>query len=127
MKSFITLCRVVSDFGTNTIIGHLYINGKFFCTTLENLHKAIPIGFYSLKLTYSPRFKRYLPLISVVPNRSGIRIHAGNSSKDSQGCVLVGVRDGYYTLKNSRLTLTHLIDVLFKGDSASFDYQFEIQ
>lgn len=80
MKTYLTLIRSVHSLETNSIVGHLYINGKFFCTTLENLQKRIPKGVYSLSLTYSPKFKRNLPLISAVPHRSGIRIHCGNRS-----------------------------------------------
>lgn len=127
MKTYLTLVRSVQSFETNSVIGHLYINGKFFCTTLENLQKRIPKGVYSLSLTYSPKFKRNLPLISVVPHRSGIRIHSGNRSSDSQGCVLVGLRDDYYTLKDSRLTLASLITALFDGDSKKNVYQFEVK
>ena len=127
MKSYITIVRTVSNNENNSIIGHLYISGKFFCTTLENLQKSIPNGYYTVTLTWSPRFKRNLPLISVVPGRRGIRIHSGNTSRDSQGCILVGLRDDYFTLKDSRLTLQKLIDELFKGDSKSFKYQLEIK
>lgn len=127
MESYLTIVRSVSSFENNSIVGHLYINGKFFCTTLENLQKAIPKGYYTLSLTYSPRFKRNLPLISVVPNRCGIRIHAGNKSSDSQGCVLVGLRNDYFTLKDSRITLNKLIDTLFKGDSSRFTYQLQVK
>lgn len=127
MKTYLTLVRVVQNLQENAIIGHLYINGKFFCTTLENLQKRIPKGVYSLSLTYSPKFKRNLPLISAVPHRSGIRIHSGNRSSDSQGCVLVGIRDDYYTLKDSLLTLLKLISALFDGDSYKNVYQFEVK
>lgn len=127
MRTYITIVRGVISHEQNAIVGHLYINDRFFCTTLENLQKCIPNGFYTLSLTYSPKFKRNLPLISVVPNRSGIRIHSGNSSRDSQGCILVGLRDDFYTIKDSRITLKKLIDELFKGDSADFTYQLEIK
>ena len=127
MKTYITLVRALQNLQENAIVGHLYINGKFFCTTLENLQKRIPKGLYSLSLTYSPKFKRNLPLISIVPHRSGIRIHSGNRSSDSQGCVLVGLRDDFYTLKDSRLTLGKLITVLFDGDSKKNVYQFEVK
>jgi hypothetical protein len=127
MKTYLTLVRSVQNSETNSVIGHLYINGKFFCTTLENLQKRIPKGLYSLSLTYSPKFKRNLPLISAVPYRSGIRIHSGNRSSDSQGCVLVGLRDDYYTLKDSRITLSNFITALFDGDSKKNVYQFEVK
>lgn len=51
---------------------------------------AIPTGRYRITLTYSDTFKRILPLINAVPGWTGVRIHAGNSSKDSKGCQLPG-------------------------------------
>lgn len=90
-------------------IGKLYVEGKYFCDTLEDTvrdinkngtfdcgefkikgHTAIPYGEYEVKVTYSPKFKRDLPILLDVPNFEGIRIHRGNSSADSSGCVLTG-------------------------------------
>lgn len=75
--------------------GRLFINGGFYCHTLE-LPKllCIPEGEYSLHMTYSPRFKRIMPQVMNVPERSGIRIHWGNFVKDSSGCILVGYDAG---------------------------------
>lgn len=87
------LLRKVGDEKGNAILGRLYLNGQFICYTLENLSKAIPDGHYTLENSKSPKFKRELPLVfgsSVAPNR-GIRIHAGNTSKDTVGCILVGM------------------------------------
>ena len=58
-------------------------------TTLENADYLIPAGTYPLRLTYSPRFKKPMPLIDEVPDREGIRIHMGTKPEHSQGCVLV--------------------------------------
>ena len=52
MKTYLTLVRALQNLQENAIIGHLYINGKFFCTTLENLQKRIPKGVYSLSLSH---------------------------------------------------------------------------
>lgn len=90
-------------------IGHLSINGSYFCDILEDTvrdinrngtfdcgefkisgHTAIPYGEYEVKLTYSPKFKRELPIIMDVPNFEGIRIHRGNTIKDTSGCLLTG-------------------------------------
>lgn len=83
------------------ILGSLYLNGAFICYTLENAAKAIPCGMYTVQNSKSPKFKRELPLLfsSNVPQSRGIRIHRGNTAKDSQGCVLVGM--GLSTEKSS--------------------------
>ena len=59
------------------------------CHTLENADFLIPEGTYPLSLTWSPRFKKLMPLIDEVPDREGIRIHMGTRPEHSQGCVLV--------------------------------------
>ena len=57
--------------------------------TLENADYIIPVGNYPVLVTFSPRFKRMLPLIGNVPGRSGIRIHRGTKPEHSKGCILV--------------------------------------
>ena len=55
---------------------------------------AIPEGRYAVVITYSPKFKAWLPVLLGGPDFNhlfkGIRIHAGNTAKDTQGCILVG-------------------------------------
>lgn len=80
----------------NYIIGRLYIDGEFLCNSLEPpwqnnaRYTAIPKGIYEVIMNYSPKFKRVLPLLLNVPERSSIRIHKGNYPKDTQGCILPG-------------------------------------
>ena len=57
--------------------------------TLENADYIIPVGIYEIRVTYSPRFKRMLPLVMQVPGRSGIRFHRGTRPEHSKGCILV--------------------------------------
>ena len=90
-------------------IGKMYIDGDYFCDTLEDrvrdINKngkfdngevkvagetAIPYGRYQVVVTMSPRFKRELPRLLNVPNFKGILIHRGNTDKDSAGCLLLG-------------------------------------
>ena len=56
--------------------------------TLENALYIIPAGTYPLKRTYSHKFKKMLPLVDAVPDRSGIRIHRGSIPEHSTGCIL---------------------------------------
>ena len=67
--------------------------GKRDIETLENADYIIPDGTYMVSVTYSPRFKKMMPLIDNVPGRSGIRIHTGTIPEHSKGCVLVSARD----------------------------------
>lgn len=81
----------------------LYIDNIFECFTIEDEDRlleiggkkvqnmtAIPRGVYEVIITYSNRFKRNLPLLLNVPNFTGVRIHTGNTSKDTEGCIIVG-------------------------------------
>ena len=68
--------------------GKMRVNGRDIAT-LENADYIIPVGTYPVSVTFSPRFKRMLPLIGNVPGRSGIRIHGGTKPEHSTGCVLV--------------------------------------
>lgn len=105
-------------------IGELYVDNAYLCDTLEDKVRpantkvygetAIPDGTYEVKLTYSPRFKQILPEILNVPNFTGIRIHKGNSSKDTEGCVLVGTWDGLKEdwISNSKKAFDRLMPLL---------------
>lgn len=91
----LTLIRDIK--GDKAILGKLYLNGAIVCYTLENAAKAIPTGVYLVQNSKSPKFKRELPLLwnSGMSSSRGIRIHRGNTAKDSQGCILVGMGRNY--------------------------------
>jgi hypothetical protein len=86
------------EFKPTYTIGKLYINGKYECYTLEDAVRdkkvqdvtAIPTGTYKLIIDASARFRKDMPHILNVPNFTGVRIHAGNTSKDTEGCILLG-------------------------------------
>ena len=93
--------RVVREPTKNdTTLGALFIDDHWQCHTLEDIIRpvgekiygetAIPPGRYKLVLSMSNRFKRILPEVLAVPNFTGIRIHAGNTAKDTHGCLLLG-------------------------------------
>lgn len=87
-------------FAETYTIGKLYVDGVYFCDTLENPVRpegikipnetAIPYGTYEVIVNFSPKFKRILPRLLNVPMFDGILIHRGNSVKDTSGCILVG-------------------------------------
>ena len=69
---------------------------------------AIPEGRYAVVITYSPKMKQWLPLLLNVPKFSGIRIHAGNTAKDTEGCILVGENREVGKVLDSRMWLSRL-------------------
>ena len=101
-------------------VGRLYIDGKYFCDTLEDKDRglrqdmptaviratkrkgitAIPTGRYRVTLAVqSPKFSKraiyqfcngYLPRLINVPGYDGVLIHIGNTARDTEGCLLVG-------------------------------------
>lgn len=113
-------------------IGKLYVDGVYFCDTLEDkvrdynkdgdlLDKdeqkvygetAIPYGMYKIILNYSPRFKKILPRLLDVRHFEGILIHPGNTAKDTHGCILVGKNNQVGRVNESKLTFDRLFAVL---------------
>ena len=117
-------------------IGKLYIDGKYFCDTLEDTVRdtnksgkfdngeekikgktAIPYGTYEIKWTYSPRFKKYTPQLMNVPSFEGIRIHSGNSNTDTEGCLLLGENKKVGMVLNSRATINKFYPLIKKACS----------
>lgn len=66
-----------------------YALETFSMPSLENADYLIPAGTYPVERTWSPRFKKFLPLIENVPDRDGIRIHRGSLPEHSKGCILL--------------------------------------
>lgn len=106
--------------GESYTIGKMYLNGEYFCDTLEDAIRpvkipnetAIPAGIYKVEVTYSPRFKRNLPLLVDVPNYTGIRIHNGSNKDHTSGCILVGFNTSKGKLTDSRKTSDKLTNLL---------------
>lgn len=124
-------------FGSAYTIGDLFIDGVFFCNTIEDVVRrlpaacpntpkgrnctckekvyaetAIPAGLYKVTMEYSPRFKRRLPLLHDVPHFIGILIHSGNTQRDSAGCLIVGFNTVKGMVTNSRATSDKLNTIL---------------
>ena len=113
--------RLQRESSTNTLtFGKLYINDAYFCETLEDPVRdkkitgktAIPPGRYKVLLTYSPRFKKTLPLLLNVPGFIGIRIHSGNYATDTEGCILIGAERSTNMILRSRFAFNLLYDRL---------------
>lgn len=111
---------VRETYSKDSTIGKLYINGVFHCYTLEDMVRpvkiqnvtAIPKGKYEVIINFSNRFKQLMPLLLNVPNYDGVRIHWGNYSKDTEGCILVGSTKGVDFIGNSRQQYAKLLSIL---------------
>jgi hypothetical protein len=115
-------------FTEKSTIGDLLIDNIFFCYTLEDKVReipnkpvsewkkiretAIPYGIYKLILDLSTRFKKIMPHILNVPGFEGVRIHSGNTSLDTEGCLLVGSTKSADFVGNSKTTFTALFTKL---------------
>ena len=126
----IELVRIA--FKSTYTIGKLYVDGTYFCDVLEDVDRgldssmseseilekkvkgqtAIPTGHYVINITYSPKYKRMMPLLLDVKGFSGIRIHSGNSSKDTEGCLLVGKNKKVGMVLESRDTYQRLFKMM---------------
>ena len=102
----------------NAITGRLVINGRWFCNTMERVGYQIPALCYHLAVTQSPRFKRLLPIVQNVPQRSGIRIHRGTKPEHSTGCILVVADNINDNTDNLRGNQKHPKKLSFFGDPA---------
>ncbi len=121
-----------TTFTAKSTMGELWIDGLFFCYTLEDTCRglkqtdsleeirrkklpgitAIPSGRYQLILNYSNRFKKIMPLLVNVPGFEGVRIHAGNKAEDTEGCLLLGMEKSVDSVLKSRAAFNRLIQVI---------------
>ena len=111
-------------YGETFTEGKLFVNDGFECYTVEDTDRhledggvkiqnktAIPKGKYNVTISYSNRFKKHLIEVLAVEGFSGIRIHSGNSSKDTEGCIIVGAsnqRDDDDWVSESRIAYEKL-------------------
>lgn len=142
----LTLKRIAKK--NDYTIGHLYIDNKYFCDTLEDKDRgvnskmssiditkvkikgstAIPTGKYDITLRIqSPKYSNFtkypyvkfcngrMPRLLNVPGFDGILIHAGNTHKDTDGCILVGQNKEVGKVINSQTTWKKLYDILEKN------------
>lgn len=117
-------------------IGKLYIDGEYFCDTIEDTDRgltqtmtdaqikskkvygqtAIPTGTYKVIISYSNKFKRQMPLLLNVPGFLGIRIHSGNTEKDTEGCLIVGKNKVIGKVIESKDTYNKLFSILCEAN-----------
>lgn len=145
--TLLRLQREPSDNGAT--LGALYINDVWQCWTLEDVIRepkdgirvdlaawvaswkvagrtAIPAGRYALVLTRSQRFGIVLPELVDVPGFSGIRVHAGNRSDDTEGCVLVGEGRQAAAIGQSKLALDALLGRLTRDSKAGERFAIDV-
>lgn len=134
--------------GPDYTIGDLFLEGKFFCNTLEDPVRilplvcfdtaqgvqcrckekeygrtAIPAGRYKVTMAYSPRFKRKLPYLHDVPHFLGILIHSGNDASHTEGCILVGKNSVQGKVVESRAASDKLNEILSREQEITIDIE----
>lgn len=116
------------EFTETSTISNLYVNGKWTSYAIEDKDRglldsmseedikakkkhgitAIPKGRYKVVISFSNRFQKYLPELIGVKGFTGIRIHSGNTSADSEGCILPGLTKSKDFVGNSVKAFTSL-------------------
>ena len=126
MNETIQIHRFHIDNDNNYILGRLTVfsNEKviYSCYTMEPKKEAIEKGVYPITYNYSPKFKRDLYLVRDTEPRNGIRLHQGNTSADSSGCILVGTYFMNNRIEESFSALQRLHKVLNRQDSTLVIY-----
>lgn len=123
------ITTVQFEAGTDYMISKLYLDGVYYCYIIEDVLRkekikgktAIPRGVYDIGITMSNRFKKYLPLLLNVPNYKGIRIHTGNTSDNTEGCLIPGLRLGQLNGKRAVLDSKKAFEYLFFSISNALD------
>ncbi|ABB75175.1 DUF5675 family protein [Nitrosospira multiformis] len=104
------------EFSDDSTIGELSVDGEFECYTLEDKVRPVKIkgktaifaGQYEVVINFSQRFQKTLPLLLNVPSFEGVRIHPGNISANTEGCILVGDTKGVNFIGQSRVAFDRL-------------------
>ena len=132
--------RLIRDtFTEKSTIGKLYVNGVDYCLTLEDKDRqieaggikrqgetCIPRGTYEIIVDFSNRFQVRMPLLLNVPQFTGVRIHPGNTDKDTEGCILVGKTPGEDFIGDSRTAYNSLFADLEAAILAGEKIEIEI-
>jgi hypothetical protein len=132
-------------FGEEYTISDLMVNGDKLCEVIEDKVRdlnedgdlndpgegkvfgetAIPYGTYEIDLTMSPKFQRLLPILIDVPHFTGIRIHRGNTAKDTHGCLLPGENKAKGQVLNSTIYEMDIVSAIYqaklRGEKVTID------
>jgi len=123
------------EFATEYTMGRLFVDGAFECWVLEDAVRAgkkiagataIPAGTYAVTVDFSNRFQKPMPHILDVPGFEGIRIHPGNTTSDTDGCLLVGLKRVGATVQRSRDAYRALFAKLSKAIESGEKVEIEI-
>ncbi|MCC8174461.1 MAG: DUF5675 family protein [Odoribacter sp.] len=132
--------------GTEYTIGDLYVDGNFFCNTIEDKVRTLPEtcpdtakfkpctckekvyaetaileGIYKITMEYSKTFKKVLPYLHNIPHFLGILIHSGNTQHHTKGCIIVGRNTVVGKVIDSLKTLALLIRLIEKETDISIE------
>lgn len=122
------LALIRDTFNDDCTLGVLTVDGNQKFQTLEDKVReiegepvaqwkiygltAIPRGSYEVIVNYSQHFGKYLPELLNVPGYTGIRIHAGNTGADTDGCILVGTGRSGHAIINSQIAVAELLPLI---------------
>ena len=116
----ITLRR--TEYQLERTFGNFLLNNNPVCLSLEDTVRAdaagrgkvpgrtaIPAGRYKVNLTHSARLIKMYFEIMEVPNFTGVRIHGGNTEKDTDACPLTGTKRIDNSVIGSQTALKELV------------------
>ena len=125
-----------TDYTTTSTISHLDLDGAKFCYVIEDVVRpkgvkidgktAIPTGTYKVIIDKSKRFGCLMPLLMAVPGFAGVRIHTGNTDKDTEGCLIVGTSKSKDWVSGSHDAFNVLFPKLLKAYQANEHITIEI-
>lgn len=122
----------IREYKSKATMGEILVDNSHVCYTLEDIGRphgvkiqedtCIPEGCYNAQVTFSPRFKRDMILLSTPGHSSiirhgvsfsGLRVHKGNHVENTEGCILVGAntnsKDRIWNCTPSDKFLTELV------------------
>ena len=118
-----------NELGLECTLGTLFTWGGITFATLEkpwrdnkNFISCVPKGVYRVVRHNTEDYPNTWRLLSV-PNREGILIHIGNYSRETKGCILIGLQ---YNSKTSISKSTKALEALNKELENQREWEIEI-